>query len=459
MDLELLFRIQFAFTVAFHYIYPPLSIGLGVVLVGFEGLYLKTKNPQYAQFARFWIKIFALIFGIGVPSGIIMEFEFGTNWATYSRFVGDIFGSALAAAGIFAFALESGFLGVLLFGWNKVSPTMHLISALLVTLGSMFSAVWIVVANSWQQTPAGYHLVGHDFAVRAEITDFWAMVFNPSSDDRLLHVWVGAFLAGSFLVLSVHAYYIYKNKYVEISKKAFKVALAVATVSALLQILLGHHSAKGVAVTQPAKLAAFEGHYDNLAAADMYLVGYVNNQTEQASGIKIPGCLSFLVDGNFSSPIKGLRYFKPKDRPTAVNLVCHTYHFMVAIGLLLIASTLYASYLLLRKKLFRQKWLMLVFAFAVLLPELANQLGWYSAEVGRQPWVVYGLLRTSEALSKAVKQNEVLFSLILFTVLYVLLFTLFIYMLNKKIKHGLDDSAIVADENPTTKRDNPLMHS
>jgi cytochrome d ubiquinol oxidase subunit I len=205
MDLELLSRIQFARTVAFHYIFPPLRIGLGVVLVGFEGLYLKTKNPQYAQLARFWIKIFALIFGIGVATGIVMEFEFGTNWATHWGFVGDIFGSALAAEGIFAFALESGFLGVLLFGWNKVSPTMHFISALLVTLGSMFSAVWIVVANSWQQTPAGYHLVGHDLAVRAEITDVRAMVFNPSSVDRLLHVWVGAFLAGSFLVLSVHA--------------------------------------------------------------------------------------------------------------------------------------------------------------------------------------------------------------------------------------------------------------
>jgi cytochrome d ubiquinol oxidase subunit I len=233
----------------------------------------------------------------------------------------------------------------------------------------------------------------------------------------------------------------------------------VATVSALLQLLLGNHSAKGVAVNQPAKLASFEGHDDSLAAADMFLVGYVNNKTEQVSCIKIPSGLSFLEDGNFSRPIKELRYFKPEDRPTAVNFLFQTYHFMVAIGLLLIALTIYARYLLWRKKFFQQKWSMLDFAFAVLLPELANQLGWYSAEVGRQPWVVYGLLRTSDALSKAVKQNEVLFSLILFTVLYVLLFTLFIYILNKKIKHGLDDFAIVADENPTTKRDNPIMHS
>ena len=216
MDVEILSRIQFAFTVSFHYIYPPLSIGLGVMLVVMEGMYLKTGKKIYETMTRFWIKIFALIFGIGVATGIVMEFEFGTNWATYSRFVGDIFGSALAAEGIFAFALESGFLGLLLFGWNRVSPKVHFFSTIMVALGSMFSAIWIVVANSWQQTPAGFHLVGHGMKVRAEVTDFWAMVFNPSSMDRLSHVLVGAFLAGSFLVLSVHAYYLLKNRHLEI---------------------------------------------------------------------------------------------------------------------------------------------------------------------------------------------------------------------------------------------------
>ena len=211
MDVEILSRMQFAFTVSFHYIYPPLSIGLGVMLVLMEGTYLKTGNKIYETMTRFWIKVFALIFGIGVATGIVMEFEFGTNWATYSRYVGDIFGSALAAEGIFAFALESGFLGLLLFGWNRVSPKVHFFSTIMVALGSMFSAIWIVVANSWQQTPAGYHIVGNGMKARAEITDFWAMVFNPSSVERLSHVLVGAFLAGSFLVLSVHAYYLLKK--------------------------------------------------------------------------------------------------------------------------------------------------------------------------------------------------------------------------------------------------------
>src|SRR5215467_7988302 len=247
MDVEILARIQFAFTIAFHYIYPPLSIGLGLILVIMEGLYLKTKNKVFERATRFWIRIFALIFGIGVATGIIMEFEFGTNWATYSKYVGDIFGSALAAEGIFAFALESGFLGILIFGWNRVSPAIHFFSAVMVFLGSLFSAIWIVVANSWQQTPAGFHIVGEGMNARAEVTDFWAMVFNPSSVDRLLHVWIAAILAGAFMVLSVNAWYILHKKYLEIARPSFKIALTVATVFSLLQLFVGHRSGDGVA--------------------------------------------------------------------------------------------------------------------------------------------------------------------------------------------------------------------
>src|SRR5215475_3829900 len=298
MDVEVLSRIQFAFTIAFHYIYPPLSIGLGLLLVIFEGMYLKTGNKLYEQIARFWIRIFALVFGIGVATGIIMEFEFGTNSATYSKYVGDIFGSALAAEGIFAFALESGFLGILIFGWNRVGPKVHFFSAIMVFLGSMFSAVWIVVANSWQQTPAGFRIVGEGMEARAEITDFWAMVFNPSSNDRLFHVLLGAFLAGAFLVLSVNAWYILKKRHLEIAKPSFRIALVVATLFSLLQLFAGHKSAEGVSKNQPAKLAALEGHYDSLAKADMYLFGFVNNKSQTTTGVKIPGGLSFLTTGS-----------------------------------------------------------------------------------------------------------------------------------------------------------------
>lgn len=460
MDVEILSRIQFAFTIAFHYIYPPLSIGLGLILVIMEGLYLKTGLKIYEDMTRFWIRIFALIFGLGVATGIIMEFEFGTNWATYSKYVGDIFGSALAAEGIFAFALESGFLGILLFGWNRVSSRVHFFSTIMVFLGSMFSAVWIVVANSWQQTPAGYHIVGEGLQARAEITDFWEMVFNPSSMERLSHVWIGAFLAGAFLVLSVHAYYIRKGQHLAIAKPGFKIALAVATIFSLAQLFTGHKSADGVAKNQPAKLAALEGHYDSSAVADMYLVGWVNNQTQTTTGIKIPGGLSFILHQDFKTPVTGLNAFKPENRPTQVNAVFQFYHIMVAIGMLLIALTVYANWQWWRGKLFENKWLMGVFVWAVLLPQVANQAGWFAAEMGRQPWVVYNLLRTSDALSKAVKAEQVLVSLILFTLVYSILLVLFLYLLNKKIKHGPELTAPADEKEVEAKsiRENPIMN-
>ena len=445
MEVEILSRIQFAFTIAFHYIYPPLSIGIGLMMVIFESIYIKTRKKEYENLARFWTKIFAITFGLGVATGIVMEFEFGTNWATYSRFVGDVFGSALAAEGIFAFALESGFLGVLLFGWNRVKPWVHLVSTIGVFLGSMFSAIWIVVANSWQQTPAGYHIVGEGFNSRAEITDFWAMVFNPSSVDRITHVWLGALLSGAFLVLSVHAYYILKNRHVDISKKAFKITLIVATIFSLAQLFTGHQSADGVSKNQPAKLAAFEGHYTVKAPADMYIMGIVNNKEQKVTGLKIPGGLSFLLEYDFTAPVTGLNAFPEEDRPGQVNAVFQFYHLMVMIGMTLIALTLFASFLWWRGKLFDKRWLLVVFVFATLLPQIANQVGWFAAEMGRQPWVVYGMLRTSDALSASVKANQVLFSLILFTAIYLLLFILFVYLIDKKIKHGPFDETVSND--------------
>jgi cytochrome d ubiquinol oxidase subunit I len=459
MNTEILSRIQFAFTIAFHYIYPPLSIGLGVVLVIMEGMYLRTGKLLYEQMVRFWIKIFALIFGIGVATGIVMEFEFGTNWAVYSRYVGDVFGSALAAEGIFAFALESGFLGILLFGWNRVSPRVHFFSTIMVALGSMFSAIWIVVANSWQQTPAGFKIEGQGMKARAVITDFWEMVFNPSSMDRLSHVIIGSFLAGSFLVLSVNAYYILRKRHLEIAQAGFKIALLVATVASLLQLFTGHRSADGVAHNQPAKLAAFEGHYDSLAIADMYLLGWTDAKNQKVTGLKIPAGLTFLLHQDFKTPVKGLNAFPEESRPSAraVNFVFQTYHLMVAIGMTLIGFTLLASFLWWRGKLFQQKWLLQLFTWSVLLPQIGNQVGWYSAEVGRQPWVVYGLLRTSDALSQSLKAEQVWFSLIMFTLVYALLFVLFLYLLNKKIKHGPVD--FHAEEIPdNSRRDNPILN-
>ena len=305
----------------------------------------------------------------------------------------------------------------------------------------MFSAVWIVVANSWQQTPAGYHIVGEGLNARAEVTDFWAMVFNPSSVDRIIHVWQGAFLAGAFLVLSVHAYYLLKGRYVEISKKAFKIALGVATIISLTQLVSGHSSADGVAENQPAKLAAMEGHYDKSAPANLYLFGWVDNKNQDVTGIALPGGLSFLVHQDFEAPITGLNAFPVEDRPGQVNAVFQFYHIMISIGMFFIALTLYASYLWWRGQLFDKIWLLQIFTFSVILPQIANQLGWFAAEMGRQPWIVYGHLRTSQGFSQEVSSNQILFSLILFLVIYSILFLLFLYSMNKKIKNGPYDEA------------------
>jgi len=431
----MLSRIQFAFTIAFHYIYPPLSIGLGVVLVIMEAMYLKTRNPLYRQMSKFWTRIFALTFAIGVATGIVMEFEFGTNWATYSRYVGDVFGSALAAEGIFAFFLESGFLAILVFGWDKVGPKLHFFSTLMVALGAHFSAVWIVVANSWQQTPAGYHVVGEGINARAEIVDFWAMVFNPSSMDRLSHTLMGAWQAGAFLVLSVSAYYLLKKKHQEFAQASMKIGLVVAIIASILQLVTGHLSGIGVSKHQPAKLAAFEGHFD-AKAADFHILGWVDEKEETIKwGLKVPGLLSFLIHGDPEKPVIGLNTFKKEDRPP-INFVFQTFHAMVLIGFGLIGLSLLGLFLWWRNALFENRWILKIFVVSVLGPQLANQLGWFSAEVGRQPWIVYGLLRTSEGLSKMVTENQVLGSLILFAVIYLLLFAVFIFLLDQKIKHG-----------------------
>jgi cytochrome d ubiquinol oxidase subunit I len=268
--------------------------------------------------------------------------------------------------------------------------------------------------------------------------------------DRLIHVWIGAFIAGAFLVMSVHAWYLLRNRHVTLSKKAFKIALVVAALASFSQLLTGHTSAEGVSQNQPAKLAAFEGHYDSTQSADLYLFGWVDEKNQKVYGPAIPGGLSFLVHFDFNKPIAGLNDFPQDEIPTAVNAVFQFYHLMVALGLFFIALTLFAVFQWWRGNLFKHRWLLWIFVVAVILPQLANQFGWFSAEMGRQPWVVYGLLRTSDAFSATVTANQVLFSLIMFAVIYSLLFLLFLYLLDKKIKAGPYDESEEKDR-PLTR--------
>lgn len=482
MDVVLLSRIQFALTVMFHYLFPPLTIGMGVVLVYLEAMYLKTKQPIYESAAKFWVQLYAVTFAVGVATGIVMEFQFGTNWAVYSRFVGDVFGAALAAEGIFAFFLESGFLAVLVYGWDKVSPRFHFISTIMVSIGSIFSAVWIIVANSWQQTPTGHHIVqmlrdGKPWFIngapvmRAEVIDFWAVVFNPSTVNRLTHTLIGAFLMGAFFIMSISAYYLLRKRHMEFARRSFTGGLIFATIFSLAQLVSGHFNAAMVAKQQPAKLAAFEGH-TKTGPADLSLFSIPDQTGKNGFSLSIPGGLSFLVHNDSHAPVTGLEAFPKEDWPP-ILMSFMSYHLMVGIGVFFIALTLFASFLRWRGKLFDQRWLMMVFIASVVLAAVANQLGWVAAEVGRQPWIVqvemkrnadgwiatdaagkaqYAFeavdvpgqgvvqvlkgLRTSHAVSEAVKADQVLWSIIMFGLIYVLLGAVWVFVLNHKIHVG-----------------------
>jgi cytochrome d ubiquinol oxidase subunit I len=475
LDVVLLSRIQFALTIMFHYLFPPLTIGMGVVLVYLEAMYLRTKEPIYETAAKFWTSLFAVTFAVGVATGIVMEFQFGTNWAVYSRFVGDVFGSALAAEGIFAFFLESGFLAVLVFGWDKVSPKFHFFATLMVSLGSMFSAIWIVVANSWQQTPAGHRIVermlnGQPYT-RAETADFWAVVFNPSMVNRITHVWIGAFILGAFFIMSISAWYLLKHKHEEFARRSFTGGLIFGTVASIAMLVSGHFNANMVAMHQPAKLAAFEGHFKT-GPADLNLFGIPDEEAQQVRGsVAIPGGLSLLIHEDMSAPVIGLDKF-PREYWPPVKIPFVSYHVMVGLGMYFIALTLLGSFLRWRGRLFSNRLVLWVFVISVIGPYVANQLGWVAAEVGRQPWIVHptivrdaagqpvldaaGLIQynlaegllTSNAVSKTITGGQVLSSIVMFSLIYLLLGWVWLYVLNDKIQKGPKPVVIGGDKGP-----------
>ncbi|MDZ4799053.1 MAG: cytochrome ubiquinol oxidase subunit I [Bryobacteraceae bacterium] len=463
LDVVLLSRIQFALTIMFHYLFPPLTIGMGVVLVYLESMYFVTKEPVYETAAKFWTSLFAVSFAMGVATGIVMEFQFGTNWANYSRFVGDVFGSALAAEGVFAFFLESGFLAVLVFGWDKVSPIFHLFATCMVAMGSIFSSVWIIVANSWQQTPAGHRIVervmnGQPY-MRAEVADFWAVVFNPSTVIRLTHTLIGAFILGSFFIMSISAWYLLQRKHEEFARRSLVGALVFATLASILAAVTGHTNASMVARQQPAKLAAFEGHFVT-GPADLSLAGIPDAEArELRMKVAVPGMLSWLVKGDTKAPVIGLDKI-PREYWPPVAVPFFSYHLMVGLGMFFIGVTLSAWFLLWRGQLFTLRPFLWVVVVSVLGPFVANEAGWVSAEVGRQPWVVHpnvirdaageplldaagmvqyqlseGLL-TRRGVSPSVKGGEVLASIVLFSLIYGLLFWIWLYVLNDKIQKG-----------------------
>lgn len=473
-DVVSLSRLQFALTIMFHYLFPPLTIGLGVVLVWLGWRSLRRGDPLFRQAQKFWTKIYALNFAMGVATGIVMEFEFGTNWAVYSEFVGDVFGSALAAEGIFAFFLESGFLAVLVFGWDRVSPRMHFFATCMVSLGSIFSAIWIVVANSWQQSPAGHHIVpvmrkGEPFLIdgqqvyRAEIVDFWAMVFNPTSVIRLAHVLTGSFVVGGALVCSIGAFYLLRGRHLEFARRSLTGGLLVLTVGSMAAAGTGHLHARITYAYQPAKLGGFEAHF-HTAPGNLTVIGFPDVAAEKTDfDIAIPGGYGLLLKDDPDAVIVGLDRFRPEDRPP-VLLSFFSFRVMVGVGSFLIALVAVAWYFFWKRTLFQKRWILWAFVVAIFPALLANHAGWVSAEVGRQPWVVYpevqwtggapgegdvvvgpdGFvnykpgtgLRTTDAVSRSVGSEQVIASIIGFGLVYSLLFVVWIWVLHHKISAG-----------------------
>ncbi len=436
MDVVLLSRIQFAFTVSYHYLFPPMSIGLSWMIVIMEGMFMRTKKEKYLQMTKFWTKIFALFFAMGVATGFVQLFAFGNNWSSFSKFVGNVFGTLLAAEGVFAFFLEAGFIGIMLFGWHRVRPSVHYLSTILVSLGASFSATWIVMANSWMQTPAGFKIIGEGANKRAVITNLWDVYFNPSFLDRLVHVLLGCGLLGVFLLMSVSSFYIIRNRHKEFAEFTLKFSLVASFVFLVLQLLSADSSARGVARDQPAKLAAMEAIFETREHAPFALIGYVDMENETVKGIAIPSLLSFLIYRDVKGAVTGLNAFPKEDWPN-VPAVFYCYRTMIYSWGAMMLYACVGLVLWRLGKLRTQKWYLWLTVFSVFFPYAANIAGWFTAELGRQPWVVYNVMRTSEGVSKVLHKDQVIGSIIMFVVIYALLGSLFVFLLNRKIHSGL----------------------
>ena len=437
MSVEDLHRIQFALTVSFHFIFPPLSLGVGLILIIFGIKSVRTKDPKWRQLSTFWVKIYGLIFSLGIATGIVQEFEFGTNWSRYSRFVGNIFGSLLAAEGIFAFMLEGGFLGLMLFGGTRLGNRMWLFATTMVVTGATFSAFWIVMANSWMQTPQGFEVRDVGRGPQAFMTSFSDVVFTPSFSARILHVIAASWMVGSSLVLSVGAYYLLKKRHVELAKTMIRVALPVFAVVALLQVaVFGANQATQVARDQPAKLAAMEGLYQTESCAPMFLLGWTNPDEEKTTGLHIPCLLSLLTTKSFDAPVTGLEA-TPRDDWPNVSLVFQVYHVMINLGMLFVLIGLTAcGFWIWKRKIWDQRWLLWVLVSSVVLTEIATIAGWWTAEFSRQPWIVWQVLRTEDAYSPNVTFAQVVFSIAMFVVLYIVVFIVFLRLLDRRITEG-----------------------
>jgi cytochrome bd ubiquinol oxidase subunit I len=441
-DTVVLSRMQFALTAIFHMLWPVLTTGMGIYLVIVEGIWLKTRNPVYYHHARFWAKLYVLNFGIGVASGIPMEFQFGTNWAPFSEAVGDFFGSILGFESAMAFMLEAGFLGIMLFGWERVHPGIHYFATIMVAFGANLSTFWILVANSWLQTPTGGSIINGKFIV----SDYFQAIFNPFMVNSVLHMFFATLETSLFVIGGISAWYILNRRYEAFFAKSLKIALATAIVVAPLQILLGHYSAELVRSYQPTKLAAMEAQWDSVPAgktANWSLVALPNDKAQKNDWeISVPNGLGYILEfkPELSEPLRGLKEWKREDRPHLVTLVYYSFRIMAGIGFFFAGLMLWSVVQWLRGKLSpqyisEQRWLLRAWILAAPLGYIAVESGWIVRCVGRQPWSVYGLIRTADSVSN-VPASNVLTSLLLFTGVYSFLFFSTLFFGSRILRQG-----------------------
>jgi len=430
MDVVWLSRLQFAAATMFHYLFVPLTLGLSILLAWMETRYVRTGDETYLRMTKFWGKIFLINFALGIVTGITLEFQFGTNWSRYSAYVGDIFGSLLAIEASAAFFLESTLIGVWVFGWKKLSAKAHATVMWLIAFASSLSAVWIITANAWMQHPVGYTIRDG----RAELVDFTAVIFQKFAIMEFFHTISGAYILSAFFVMGISAYHLLKKQHVDFFIRSFNMAMGFGLVFSLFIIVEGDLHAVDLAVKQPAKLAAMESHWETTAKAPLYLFAIPDEKNEKNSVQvgAVPGLLSFLAFRDTNAVVKGLKEFPRDERPP---VLLTSFAFKAMVGLSMYFALMMILGWFKRNRLMESPLYLKLMLFSIPLPYIANELGWMLAEVGRQPWIVYGLMKTSDAASP-VAGSQVLTSLIAFLLVYGLLGAVGVYLISAHVKKG-----------------------
>jgi cytochrome bd ubiquinol oxidase subunit I len=438
MDVLMLSRLQFAGATFFHFLFVPLTLGLSILIAIMETVFVRTGDEDYRRMAKFWGKIFIINFAVGVVTGITLEFQFGTNWSRYSKYVGDIFGSLLAIEATLAFFLESTFLAVWIFGWNRLSPKLHCLCIWLVAFAASMSAVWILIANAWMQHPVGFVLRNG----RAELSDFLAVITQPFAFQIFFHTVSGAYILSGFFVMGVSAYHLLRKQETAFFKKSFRLALTFALIFAVAEVVQGHIHGAAVAKIQPTKLAAMEALWDTQANAPqvLFLIPDEKNERNLVEWGKIPGALSILAYHSSQATVKGLKDFPKEDRPP-VALTFVAFRIMVGLGFLFVLLTVVGWFK--RRKLEDSPGYLKIMLYAMPLPYIALQAGWIVTEVGRQPWIVYGLMRTKDAVSP-IATSQVAISLAAFILVYSALGAIAFYLIAKQARLGPEPQAAAA---------------